>query len=73
MVPEKRETNFKAAPEQGRSTQCPQVGTTMPISEMTKVRLKEVKGPAQGHTASKGQSHILQALWGFVLLPATKP
>ena len=45
-------------------------GTTMPISEMTKLRLKEVKGLAQGHTASKGQRCIPQALWGFMLLPA---
>lgn len=36
----------------------PRAGTTMPISEMTKLRLTEVKGLAQGHPAGKGQKCV---------------
>lgn len=36
----------------------------MPISEMTKLRLKEVKEVAQVHTASKEQRCVPQTLWG---------
>lgn len=51
----------------------PWASITIPISEMTKLRLKEIKELAPGHTAGRGQSCIPQALQSFMLLPSLDP